>query len=134
GVALNTGAKDIKRENVKLKEKVDAGAKFALTQIFFTWDIWESFWDEFGSDPPIPVLFGVWPMTSFRLALRIHHEIPEISVPDQLLKKLENAGSSAREVGWEIARQLFDESKKYMNGAYLVAPYKRGESILQLLD
>jgi methionine synthase I (cobalamin-dependent)/5,10-methylenetetrahydrofolate reductase len=133
GVAVNPGADDRAREIEKLKKKIDAGARFAMSQVFFSWDIWESFWESFGANSPIPVLVGVWPLTSFRLALRIHNEIPEIKVPDDLLKKLELAGPAAREVGWEVAKKFYDMARNYAAGAYLVAPYKRGETILQLI-
>jgi len=134
GVAVNPGAEDRKREIERFRMKIDAGAQFAMSQVFFSWDVWKSFWKDYGSDSPIPVLIGVWPLTSYRLALRIHNEIPGVDVPESLLEKLETAGSHARELGWDFARKLYEESREYASGAYLVAPYKRGETILELID
>ncbi len=134
GVAINPGADDRTREIEKFKQKIDAGAKFAMSQVFFSWDVWESFWTDYGEESPIPVLVGIWPLTSLRLAMRIHNEIPGINIHDSILKILENAGSSAREAGWEMAKELYNQSPKYASGVYLIAPYKRGESILHLID
>jgi methionine synthase I (cobalamin-dependent)/5,10-methylenetetrahydrofolate reductase len=134
GVAVNPGAEDRKREIEKLKQKIDYGARFAMSQIFYTWDIWESFWEEFGTKPPIPVMVGIWPLISLRLALRIHNEIPEVNIPDYIFKLLEDAGKSAREVGWELAKDFYGKASEYADGAYLIAPYKRGETVLQLIE
>jgi methionine synthase / methylenetetrahydrofolate reductase(NADPH) len=134
GVAVNPGAEDRIREIEKLKNKIESGAQFAMSQVFFSWDVWESFWEDFGSRSPIPVLVGIWPLTSYRLAMRIANEIPGVNIPDDLLAKLESSGPGARELGWELAKKMYDESRKYASGAYLIAPYKRGETILQLID
>ena len=41
---------------------------------------------------PIPVLAGVFPLTSHRLALRLHNEVPGIIVPQQLQDALARGG------------------------------------------
>jgi 5,10-methylenetetrahydrofolate reductase len=79
-------------------------------------------------------MVGIWPLTSLRLALRIHNEIPEVNIPDYIFKLLEDAGKSAREVGWELAKDFYGMASDYSDGAYLIAPYKRGETVLQLIE
>ena len=37
----------------------------------------------------MPVIAGVFPLTSYRLALRLHNEGPGIIVPDALQEELE---------------------------------------------
>lgn len=132
GVAVNPGAEDIEKERVRFQAKVERGAQFAMSQVIYHWEVWERFWEPWGS-PPIPVLVGIWPLTSFRLALRIHYEIPGITIPLNLLEKLEKAGKDAGKIGWEVAYQLYDQAPHFAQGAYLIAPFKKGEKILDLL-
>ena len=64
--------------------KVDAGARFAMTQILFDLAHLDRFLDELGGSSPIPLLVGLFPVWSYRLAQRLHNEVPGIVVPEQL--------------------------------------------------
>jgi len=52
-----------------------------------------------GGKSPIPVLIGIWPLNSYKQALRLNNEVPGIVIPESLLKSLEAAGTGARERG-----------------------------------
>ncbi len=134
GVAVNPNAEDPALEIDRFRKKIAHGAHFAMAQVFFDFADWERFWDRFGGPSPIPVLVGIWPLSSFRLALRLEQEVPGIHVPEGLLKKLQDAGPDARKVGWDLARELLERSRKTARGAYLIAPYKQPEDILSLLE
>src|SRR5690606_36265318 len=41
GVAVNPNAEDLDREIDRFHRKIDAGAHFAMTQVFFEWSSWE---------------------------------------------------------------------------------------------
>jgi hypothetical protein len=49
------------------------------------------------------------------------------------LKSLEAAGASARERGFEVAREMLCWARSEMAGAYLIPPFKRYEEILEVL-
>ena len=106
GVAVNPAASDLAMEIRRFRQKIENGARFAMTQVFFDWDPWERFLDTLGEEPAIPILAAIWPLTSFRLALRLHHEVPGIHLPETLLRKLEQAGKDARKLGFDLARKL----------------------------
>lgn len=133
GVAVNPNAEDLAHEADRLKRKVEAGAQFAMTQVLFDWAPFEKLLEEFQGKPPVPLLVGVWPLPSLKLALRLHHEVPGIVVPEELLVQLEAAGSGAVEVGAERARAMLAAAPAYAAGVYLVAPFRNPEEILQLL-
>jgi homocysteine S-methyltransferase len=133
GVAVNPNEPDTDREVDRFRRKVDHGADFAMTQVFFDWACWDRFLDRFGGKLPIPAIVAVWPLTSHKLALRIHHEVPGILVPDQVLARLERAGAGAREEGFAIAREILAESRRRAQGAYVIAPFKNPASALELL-
>jgi homocysteine S-methyltransferase len=134
GVAVNPNATDLDVEIDRFKRKIDAGAQFAMTQVFFEWGCWERFLDRLGGTCPIPAMVAVWPLTSLRLALRIHHEVPGILVPDSVLGRLEAAGPHARAEGFAVARQLLSEAPDRAAGAYIIAPFKRPRAALELFE
>ncbi len=133
GVAVNPNADDLPREADRLRRKVEAGARFAMSQVFFEWGPWERLLEEFGGKLPIPALVPVWPLTSHKLALRLHYEVPGIVVPGRLLRKLETAGEGAPRVGWDHARDMLAGAPERAGGAYIIAPFKRPEAILDLV-
>ena len=81
GVAVNPSADDLDLELERFERKVDAGAQFAMTQALFDLDGLERFLERLGGTSPIPLLAGVWPLRSHAMALRLHNEVPGISVP-----------------------------------------------------
>jgi methionine synthase I (cobalamin-dependent)/5,10-methylenetetrahydrofolate reductase len=134
GVAVNPTADDLELEADRFRQKIEAGAKFAMTQIVFDLDVLDRFAEVLGGEWPIPVLAGIFPLTSYRLALRLHNEVPGIIVPESLQRALEDAGPAASEVGMANARELLDAAPARCAGAYIVAPYRRPSGVLALLD
>lgn len=134
GVAFNPSVDDLDYEISRLRRKVDAGAHFALTQVMFDWEPWKRFLDRCGGEPPIPILTAVWPLRSLKMALRLHHEVPGITVPEDLLTKLEEAGPDAAKVGRERAIQMYQQAPDYCAGSYIIAPFKKPEEVIPLID
>ena len=134
GVAVNPTPDDMDVELERFEQKLEAGAKFAMTQIVFDIEYLDSFVERLGGTWPIPVLVGVFPITSHRLALRLHNEVPGILVPESLQEALERAGSDAADVGFAHARELIAASRERAAGVYLVAPFRRPLRVLELLD
>jgi methionine synthase / methylenetetrahydrofolate reductase(NADPH) len=133
GVALNPVADDLDVEIERFHAKVEAGAHYAMTQPLFDPEHWHAFLKKLGGKPAIPVLIGIWPLNSYKQALRLNNEVPGIIIPEPLLKSLESAGAAARERGFEVAREMLTWSRKEMAGAYLIPPFKRYEEILDIL-
>jgi methionine synthase / methylenetetrahydrofolate reductase(NADPH) len=134
GVAVNPAADDLDTEVERFRQKVDAGANFAMTQILYDLEYMDLFLDRIGGEWPIPVLIGIFPVWSHQLALRLHNEVPGIVVPDRVLDALRDAGPGAAEVGMEIGRELLEGSRGRAQGAYVVAPFRRPLGILDLLS
>jgi methionine synthase I (cobalamin-dependent)/5,10-methylenetetrahydrofolate reductase len=133
GVAVNPNEPDLDREIERFRRKVENGAHFAMTQVFFEWDAWDRFLARYGEPLPIPVMVAIWPLTSHRLALRVHHEVPGIVVPDGVLERLEKAGARARQEGFALARDLLAEARRRAQGVYVIAPFKNPITALELL-
>jgi homocysteine S-methyltransferase len=120
----------------RFEAKVKAGAHFAMTQPIFDPAHWDAFLKRMGGKSPIPVLLGIWPLSSYKQALRLNNEVPGIVIPEDLLKQLESAGSAARELGFALGRRMLDWARTARGlgivGAYLIPPFKRYEEILDL--
>ncbi len=134
GVAVNPNHEDLDQEVARFRQKIDAGARFAMTQVFFEWSCWERFLDRLGGTCPIPVLIAVWPLTSLALAVRLHHEVPGIVVPPDVLARLDRAGPHARREGFALGREMLAEARHRAQGAYIIAPFKKPTAALELFD
>jgi homocysteine S-methyltransferase len=134
GVAVNPIADDPDEELDRFRRKIEAGARFAMTQIVFDVSQIEALLGRLGGASPVPVIAGVFPLTSYRLALRLHNEVPGIVVPDALQEALRDAGPGEREVGFAHARELLAGLRDVAAGVYVVAPYRQPLSVLELLD
>lgn len=133
GVALNPMADDLDNEIARFHAKIEAGAHFAMTQPLFDPEHWHAFLKKLGGLPAIPVLIGVWPLNSYKQALRLNNEVPGIVIPEPLLKSMEAAGASARDKGFDVARDMLKWARTEMAGAYLIPPFKRYEEIVEIL-
>src|ERR1700757_2607288 len=133
GVAVNPVADELDAEIARFQAKVEAGAHFAMTQPLFDPAHWHAFMKKLGGKLPIPVLIGVWPLNSYKQALRLNNEVPGIVIPEPLLKSMEAAGAAARDRGFEVAREMLAWARTELAGAYLIPPFKRYEEILEIL-
>jgi len=133
GVALNPVADDLDYEVQRFLAKVEAGAHFAMTQPLFDPEHWHAFLKRIGGKSPVPVLAGIWPLTSYKQALRLNNELPGIVIPQAVLQQLETAGAAARDCGFALARHMLEWAQTELAGAYLIPPFKRYEEILEVL-
>ncbi len=133
GVAVNPVADDLDLELDRFRQKLEAGARFAMTQVLFDPSQLEGFLERLGGHPPVPLMVGVWPVRSHALALRLHNEVPGISVPGPVLERLERAGPDAAREGVAVARDLLAAVRDLAAGAYLVPPFKEPEAVMELL-
>ena len=133
GVALNPTADDLDLEVDRFWQKIDAGARFAMTQIVFDLVHLDELLSRLGGTWPIPVLVGLFPLSTYRLALRLHNEVPGIVVPDPLQDALRDAGSGAAAIGLAHARMLLDELRARVDGVYIATPFRRPLAALDVL-
>jgi homocysteine S-methyltransferase len=133
GVAVHPTADDLDLELDRFRQKIDAGARFGMTQLVFDLDRVDAFVERLGGSWPIPVLLGVFPLSSYRLALRLNNELPGIVVPEALQEAIRDAGRQALDVGIEYARTLLEGARGRAAGVYVCAPFSQPRRVLELL-
>jgi methionine synthase I (cobalamin-dependent)/5,10-methylenetetrahydrofolate reductase len=132
GVAVNPSADDLETELERFREKVEAGAHFAMTQALFDLSYLDRFEERLGGWP-IPVLIGIFMVRSHQLAVRLHNEVPGIIVPEPVQNRLREAGPNAAGEGLALARELAADARERAAGIYVIPPFKQPEAALELL-
>lgn len=134
GVAVNPAADDLDYELERFERKLEAGARFAMTQVLFDLDYLDRFLERLGGSCPIPLLVGIFYVRSFQLAARLHNEVPGIVVPERVQARLRDAGADAGETGLAIARELLEASRERAAGAYVIPPFRQPHAALDLFS
>ena len=127
-------ARRSRRRARRFEEKLEAGAKFAMTQIVFDLEPLDRFAEQLGGEWPIPILVGIFPLTSHRLALRLHNEVPGIIVPQSLQDALQDAGASRRRGRLRACTQAAaEEARRFSASVSCCPPFRRPLRVLELL-
>jgi homocysteine S-methyltransferase len=137
GCALNLNPQDITEEIKILRRKVHAGADFILTQPVYQPEMVNIFFQRYQHDYgplKIPVLVGILPLASARHATFLHHEVPGISIPDDIRNRMERAGENGAHTGIEIAIELIQQLKKVVQGIYLMPAFNRFDYAAEIIE
>jgi methionine synthase I (cobalamin-dependent)/5,10-methylenetetrahydrofolate reductase len=125
GVAANPGVPDIENELRRFKYKVEAGAEYAITQPVFDMRLLESFLERI-RDFQIPVIAGIWPLTSLRNAEFMKNDL-RVSMPEEIMLRMAQADSpeAARREGVLIAQEMLEAVRPLVQGVQVSAPFGR---------
>jgi homocysteine S-methyltransferase len=137
GCALNLNPQDIAEEIKILRRKLHAGADFILTQPVYQLEIVNKFFQRYQQDYgplKIPVLVGILPLASARHAKFLHHEVPGISIPDDIRNRMDRAGENGAHTGIEIAIELTQQLKKVVQGIYLMPAFNRFDYSAEIIE
>lgn len=87
GVAANPNSNPSEPEILKLEKKVCAGAEFVQTQVVYEIEKAKTFLEE-ASYLKVPILIGICPLKSIKMAEWLDKECPGIHIPPQLMERL----------------------------------------------
>ena len=134
GVGANPGAINSEEELSRFEWKVDAGAEYVVTQPVFDLDLLESFLRR-TEQYRIPIVAGIWPLTSFRNAEFMVNEL-RVPVPRAYMERMRRADSAekARAEGIAIAQEMAGRAQKMVQGAQLSAPFGRYEMAIEVAE
>jgi methionine synthase I (cobalamin-dependent)/5,10-methylenetetrahydrofolate reductase len=136
GVAANQGAIDRERELERFRWKVEAGAEFAVTQPVFDAGELAEFLDRI-APWRIPILAGIWPLTSLRNAEFLANEVPGARVPETVLERMRRAEAAGPEAayaeGIRITQEVLEAVRGMVQGVQVSTPGGRIEVALDTL-
>ena len=135
GVALNPSAISPERELDRLRQKLDGGAEFAITQPVFDAEGFLRFRDRLRGLADLPIVAGVWPLVSLRNAEFMKHEVPGLLVPDSIIDRMSRCDTKEAgiEEGIAIAREMLDELRGSIAGVQVAAPMGKVQYALQVI-
>ena len=132
GVGANPGALNMDEELRRFAWKVEAGAEYVVTQPVFDLNLLEGFIRS-TEQYEIPIIAGIWPLTSFRNAEFMVNEL-RVPVPDEYMDRMRKADSAekARAEGILIAQEMCARVRHLVRGAQLSAPFGRYEMAVEV--
>lgn len=132
--AANPGVPDMDAEVRRFAAKVEAGAEFAITQPVFDLALLEEFLWRVESFR-IPVVAGIWPLTSVKNALFMRNDL-KVRMPDAILDRMgrQETPERSRAEGVAIAQEMLAEARGMVQGVQVSAPFARYELAAQVLE
>lgn len=117
----------------KLRQKVEAGARYIQTQGVFDLEQLEGFLEDVAkAGIDVPIMAGIIPLKSAGMARFMNENVPGIAVPEEMLARLDAAAAEGKEkgvkglparLGMEMAAQMIAEirEKKLCPGVHIMA-------------
>jgi methionine synthase / methylenetetrahydrofolate reductase(NADPH) len=132
GARFNPSASDLDAEIARTASKIQAGARYLISRPVY----------ELGqlrrmlaalAEEGVPVLLSIVPLRSFEEADYLSHEVPDISIPREVLTAMEQAGRRGAEAGIDLAAGLLAEARPLVQGVVLTIPGGDPAALDQLL-
>ncbi len=125
GAATTPFASDPELQAIKDQKKVNAGAQFFQTNLIFEpdrLDLWLENLEKRGVLDKVFILVGIVPLKSYKAAIYLHEKVPGVTIPRNVLYRMQKAGDKASEEGVAIALELIEKirNKKGINGIHLM--------------
>jgi len=136
GCGANPGALNLDQELKRIDWKIEAGAEFIMTQPVFDLHIFENFFKRI-EHYKIPIIAGIWPLTSLRNAEFMNNEVPGCNVPNEILeqfRKVETSKDKSRILGIEIANKTLSSLMGAIQGVQISVPFGNIQSTFNVLD
>ncbi len=137
GCGCNPVAYDMEREVRRLEQKAEQGAHVTFSQPIFDMATLEAFLERI-KHINIRFLLGIIPLRSARHADFLHHEVPGMSIPDWVRKRIHDANASggveaASQEGIALAVEFLRSAKPMIDGVYLMPPFKKYSMAVDIL-
>jgi methionine synthase I (cobalamin-dependent)/5,10-methylenetetrahydrofolate reductase len=133
--AFNPNVRHLDKAVERLEKKIQCGAHYFITQPLYSERQIEEVY-EATKHLETPIYIGIMPLVSARNADFLHHEVPGITLSEEIRSRMAACANdpvqSARE-GIAIAKSLIDAAFDLFNGIYLITPFLRYEMTVELV-
>ena len=135
GGAISPSVKPVEPEVLKVKRKMEAGARFFQTQVVFDAGAIEEFMlkaDKLAGDIRPKVIVGIIPLASEKM-IAFLNKLPGIHVPEKIAKRVTEAEDPTKE-GITVSLELIDAVKKLGLGGAHIMPVGRVNTLAEILE
>ncbi len=120
GAVVTPGAEPLEPQLIKMKKKVDAGARFFQTQAIYEPEKFEKFMDR-AQAFNVPVMAGVVVLKSAAMARYMNQHIAGISVPESIITELEDTKKEMRKSkAVEITARIIRKVQPLCQGVHIM--------------
>jgi len=133
--AFNPNVRVLDRAVKRLEKKIESGADYFISQPVFTKGKIQEIYEQ-TKHLPTPIFIGIMPLTSIRSSEFLHNEVPGIKLSDDALERMRACGEDkdrATAEGIQIAKELIDTAAELFNGIYIITPFLRYDTSLELI-
>ncbi len=126
GAAASPFASKPEFQAIREQKKVNAGAQFFQTNLVYDpegLEIWLNAIAKRNLLGLVYILIGITPLKSLKVAQYMNDDVPGVTIPEKILKRLEKAGDGAAEEGVNISLEIIEAVRKLqgINGIHIMA-------------
>jgi len=120
GAVVTPGADPVEPQIIKMKKKIEAGARFFQTQSIFEPDKFEHFINQV-QDFKVPVIAGIVVLKSAAMAKFMNSNVAGISVPESIILEMEETKKEDRKKkAVEITSRIIRQVKPFCRGVHIM--------------
>jgi len=120
GAVVSPGADPLEPQLIKMRKKVEAGAKFFQTQAVYDAENFGKFINK-ANRLHVPIIAGIVILKSAEMAKYMNEKLSGITVPDNLIEEMEKTGKpDLKKKAVEIAARLIRQVKPLCQGVHLM--------------
>jgi methylenetetrahydrofolate reductase (NADPH) len=120
GAVVTPGAEPLEPQVIKMKKKIDAGAKFFQTQAVYEPEKFERFMNQ-AQGFKVPVIAGIVLLKSAAMAKYMNDNVAGISVPEAIILEMEETKKEERKnKAVEITSRIIRQIKPFCQGIHIM--------------
>lgn len=131
--ALNVNARNFNSQLQRARKKIDSGVNMFLTQPVLSQQAIENL-KTAREELPVRILGGILPLVSHKNACFVDNEISGINVAPEIIERYRSLSKEeAGVLAVEISAAMAIEISPYVDGYYLITPFKRIDIIAEII-
>lgn len=132
--ALNINALQFDSQLIHARRKIENGVSVLFTQPVLTARAFENL-QRAREELDVKLLGGIMPVVSYRNACFMNNEMAGIDVDPRIIEAYrEKDRAEGEELAWKISTQIAREITPYVDGYYLITPFRRVDLILRIVQ
>ncbi|MDP4146655.1 MAG: bifunctional homocysteine S-methyltransferase/methylenetetrahydrofolate reductase [Bacillota bacterium] len=135
GGALNLNVLNKDFEVSRMLKKTEKGAEFFLTQPIYDEEVIE-YLIKLKKEHNVKILAGIMPIVTYKNALFLNNEVPGIHIPEKYINRFNKdmTKEEAEETGIDIAVDIANKIKNYVDGLYFITPFNRVSMVMKIMN